>query len=88
MIMFQDLNDHLAQHTYLVGEMTSVADVSVFLAITSVVQALSIAEKERLVHLSRWYDHIQHRLGLRPKTEFVNFSTLRLSAFERLSIGH
>lgn len=88
MILFQDLNDLLSRTTYLVGDQLSVGDMCVFLAITPIVQAMSLAEKERLMHLSRWFSSVQcQEASLLPASSLVNFSTLRLTAFERLTIA-
>lgn len=88
MFPLQDLNDHLQTTTFLVGDMISVADYSVFLAIASIVQSLSLNEKERLMHLSRWYNSMQNQSKIQTKKAYVNFSTLRLSAFEHSSRVH
>lgn len=85
--LFQELNKYFREHTFLVGHRISIADMAVYLAVAPIVDGLHVSDKERFVHLSRWFSHIQLTTSLRGNKPPVSFATLQLSAFEVAS-GH
>lgn len=88
MFGFQELNVYFKNNTFLVGEIISAADICVFFAVSSIVNGLGASEKERLIHLSRWFNHLQSVLKARTNRSFVDFTTLQLSAFENTGEKH
>uniref|UniRef100_A0A1L8DS86 Putative eukaryotic translation elongation factor 1 epsilon-1-like protein n=1 Tax=Nyssomyia neivai TaxID=330878 RepID=A0A1L8DS86_9DIPT len=72
-----ELNDYLATRSYFVGNSLTLADAVVFYSLVGAVESLQNSEKEILIHLSRWFDHIQQVESIRQGMTLVNFSSLR-----------
>lgn len=53
-----DLDQHLALRTYLVGHAVTAADVAIWGAIRSSSPLLGIIKKQAHTHLARWYAHV------------------------------
>jgi eukaryotic translation elongation factor 1 epsilon-1 len=73
-----ELDSHLSHRSYLVGQSLSIADLSVFFAISDIMAQLSPIEKEKYINLSRWYDHLQLQEHIRQDTKIINFATIHL----------
>lgn len=74
----QELNNHLAQRSYLVGQGLTLADVVVFYSISAIMESLQPSDKEKYLNVSRWYDHIQKIGEVRQNVPMINVSTIYL----------
>lgn len=62
MKMLQKLNTYLLDHTYLVGERLSLADVSVFTSLmVAFCEGLDDAARKKLPCLTRWFNTVLHQ---------------------------
>lgn len=77
-ILLEELNDYLATRSYFVGNCLTLADVAIFHSIGNSMECLQNADKEKFIHLSRWYDHLQRMDSVRQGLTLVNFSSLRI----------
>ena len=59
-----DLDQHLALRTYLVGFSVTAADAAIWGAIRSSSPLLGIIKKHAHAHLARWYAHVDALLAL------------------------
>ncbi|XP_063830601.1 eukaryotic translation elongation factor 1 epsilon-1 [Ostrinia nubilalis] len=55
----QDINKALEKNTYLTGQFLTVADIAAYYVLYSILERLSVSERESLLHLCRWSKHIQ-----------------------------
>ncbi|XP_054011120.1 eukaryotic translation elongation factor 1 epsilon-1 [Hylaeus anthracinus] len=76
--IFQELNTVLKDNTYLTGTRKTIADVTLYYALHSVMQELSHQEKAQYVHVSRWFDNIQQEEKLRQQLDLISFDLLHL----------
>lgn len=74
----QELNDYLAQRSYLVGQSLSLADVVVFYSMCAIMDSLNSSDKEKYLNVSRWYEHIQKMGEIRQNLPLINLSTIYL----------
>lgn len=74
----QELNDYLAQRSYLVGQSLSLADVVVFYSMCAIMDSLNPSDKEKYLNVSRWYEHIQKMGEIRQNLPLINLSTIYL----------
>lgn len=75
-----ELNSYLESRSYLVGQSISIADLVVFYSIADTMKDLSSLDKDQLVNLSRWFDHLQKIEAVRQGTSLVNFSSIHLGS--------
>ena len=54
----EELNNHLALRTFLVGYSESIADITVYGAISANAQALSAIKRNHLPNLVRWFKYV------------------------------
>lgn len=74
----QELNEHLAQRSYLVEQKLTLADVVVFYSMVAIMESLHPADKEKYLNVSRWYDHLQKNGEIRQNLPIINLSTIYL----------
>uniref|UniRef100_A0A8C4QZ22 Eukaryotic translation elongation factor 1 epsilon 1 n=1 Tax=Eptatretus burgeri TaxID=7764 RepID=A0A8C4QZ22_EPTBU len=63
--MLQELNKHLADQVYMVGNYLTLADILLYFFLHPIMVEMTILEREELDCLTRWFDHIQHQPGMR-----------------------
>jgi len=68
----------LENSTFLAGEQKTAADILLFHGIHGAVSKLDYQEKERCIHLSRWFRSLQQDPKLRRGKNIVAFSRTRL----------
>ncbi|GAB0093075.1 eukaryotic translation elongation factor 1 epsilon-1 [Sergentomyia squamirostris] len=77
-LVYEELNSYLATRSYFVGSCMSLADVVVFYCIAGAMEGMQNTEKEKYIHLCRWYDHLQLMDNLRQGMSLVDFTSLRI----------
>ncbi|KAI5643005.1 hypothetical protein NE865_05046 [Phthorimaea operculella] len=75
----EEINSALERNTYLTGNFLTVADVAAYYVLYSIVERLSITEKESLLHLCRWLKHIQAQPKVCSSKPPLQLNTLCLS---------
>ncbi|XP_017790665.1 PREDICTED: eukaryotic translation elongation factor 1 epsilon-1 [Habropoda laboriosa] len=76
--VLQELNVALKDSTYLTGTKKTIADVTLYYALHSIVRELTHQEKAQYVHVSRWFDNMQQERKLRQQLELISFNLLHL----------
>lgn len=74
----QELNDYLSTRSYLVGHSLTLADAVVYYSLSPIMNALSPANKEKYLNVSRWFEHIQKIGEIRQSLPLTNLSTIYL----------
>lgn len=74
----QELNEHLLQRSYLVGQTLTLADIVVFYSLAKIMTSLAPVDKEKYINVSRWYEHLQKIDEIRQSLPIVNLSTIYL----------
>ncbi len=72
--ILKELNTYLATRTYFIGDRFTLPDMLLAYSLHSAVAGLTFQEKEKYVHLSRWFDNIQSLEGVRqhqPPAYFI-----------------
>ncbi|XP_055693181.1 eukaryotic translation elongation factor 1 epsilon-1 [Lutzomyia longipalpis] len=75
--LLEELNAYLATRSYFVGHSLTLADVVVFYSLNQTIASFQNSDKEKFIHLSRWFDHIQQVESVRQGMMLVNFTSLR-----------
>lgn len=75
---FRKLNENLCNKTFLAGENFTVADVLLYHGIHKVYTEMSFQEKDKFIHLSRWFKNIQQDQKLRRGKSVIAFSRMKL----------
>ncbi|GAB1609140.1 eukaryotic translation elongation factor 1 epsilon-1-like [Argonauta hians] len=57
----QDLNSYLSDRVFIAGNSTTLADLLLFFVLHQTMSELTFQEKEKFLHLSRWYDNLQYQ---------------------------
>ncbi|KYB26302.1 eukaryotic translation elongation factor 1 epsilon-1 [Tribolium castaneum] len=78
--ILKELNAVLATRTYLVAHKLTIADVFLYYFLQDIMGKLSILEKEKYSHVSRWFDNLQQNSSIRQSNKLVNFDTLYLAS--------
>ncbi|KAJ3649728.1 hypothetical protein Zmor_021453 [Zophobas morio] len=78
--VLRELNAVLATRTYLVSHRLTAADLFLYYILQPTMENLAILDKERFVHVSRWFDNLQQDSSIRQSNKLVNFSTLYLAS--------
>ncbi|XP_061522335.1 eukaryotic translation elongation factor 1 epsilon-1 isoform X1 [Phycodurus eques] len=63
--MKRDLNLYLQDKVCMAGDHFTLADVLMYNGIHPLIVDLTFQEKEQYMNVTRWFDHIQHRAGIR-----------------------
>ena len=72
------MDSYLQDRTFLGGTTFSDADQVMFDAIHKTVINMTYADKERYLHVSRWYANLQNFNNVRKNRPFVSFSRNKL----------
>ncbi|KAG8948872.1 hypothetical protein FRC04_009210 [Tulasnella sp. 424] len=67
-----NLDDHLAYRTFLVGHSITVADIWVWGSLKGNIQALGVLKRNQHLHLSRWYSYIEGLPSTQAATTALN----------------
>ena len=78
LILLRRVNDHLATNSHLAGASLTAADVLMFHSIHKIFSELTFQEKDKLVHLSRWFRCLQQDQKLRRGKQKILFSRSKL----------
>lgn len=76
--LLQELNQYFSDKSYFVSENLTIADIVVFYALYDLMKKQTPVDKENLLNLSRWFDHLQQISGVRQNLEPLNFTTIYL----------
>ena len=76
--ILQELNTVLRDNTYLTGTKRTIADVTLYYALHSIMRELTHQEKALYVHVSRWFDNVQQEERLRQQLDLISFDMLHL----------
>ncbi|KAK2159850.1 hypothetical protein LSH36_145g07010 [Paralvinella palmiformis] len=69
----KELDTYLSDRVYLVGFYCTIADVVLFLGLYSIISEMSFYDKQKHLHLSRWFDQVQHQPGILQNSKKVYF---------------
>jgi translation elongation factor 1 epsilon-1 len=78
--LLKELNTILSSKTYLVSHKLTIADIFLYYVLQNTLENLTILEKEKYVHISRWFDNMQQNSSIRQSNKLVNFNTLYLAS--------
>ncbi|XP_076284421.1 aaRS-interacting multifunctional protein 3 isoform X1 [Lasioglossum baleicum] len=76
--ILQELNVALRDNTYLTGTKKTIADITLYYVLHSIMQELTHQEKAQYVHVSRWFDNMQQEKKLRQQLNMISFDLLHL----------
>eukprot|EP00092_Neocalanus_flemingeri_P010045 GFUD01010826.1.p1 GENE.GFUD01010826.1~~GFUD01010826.1.p1 ORF type:complete len:165 (-),score=40.01 GFUD01010826.1:136-630(-) len=77
-LQFRKLNENLSNKSFLGGENLTAADVLLFHGIHEVFSEMTFQDKDKFVHLSRWFRNVQQDPKLRRGKPVVAFSRSKL----------
>jgi len=81
--LLRELNAYLQTKSYLAGSALSLADISVYFGLQSIMGNLTNLDKEEYIHLSRWFNHLQQNKEISQGNSAVNFSTIYLVGWSK-----
>lgn len=64
--VLKDLNRIFAPKVYLVNDRLSLADIILYYGLHRYMQTMAFSQKAEFVHVSRWFDQVQHCSGVKP----------------------
>ncbi|XP_070150522.1 eukaryotic translation elongation factor 1 epsilon-1 [Polyergus mexicanus] len=76
--VFNELNTVLKDVPYITGTEKTIADVTLYYVLYSIMKGLSQQEKAQYIHVSRWFDNIQQEEKLRQDLDLISFNLLHL----------
>ncbi|XP_013789555.1 eukaryotic translation elongation factor 1 epsilon-1-like [Limulus polyphemus] len=76
--VLEDLDLVLQKKVYFVGNRLTLADISIYYGLHRIFVSLTFQEKEKYLHLSRWFNQVQHVPEVRQTLPVVVFSKSRL----------
>eukprot|EP00904_Undaria_pinnatifida_P008338 jgi/Undpi1/4634/HiC_scaffold_18.g07988.m1 len=80
------VNRHLKGRSFLAGEVFSLADIVVYFACAPAVTAANAASAKNSLDLSRWFNHVQHRVKAMAPSCKVTPPTVPLNIFTPIPI--
>ncbi|KAK7495925.1 hypothetical protein BaRGS_00012915 [Batillaria attramentaria] len=72
--VLQELNLYLTDKVYFVTHHPTLADIFLYHGLHKIISKLTFQEKEKYVHVSRWFDNIQQDTTLRQSLQLLPFS--------------
>lgn len=72
--VLQELNSFLHDRVYFVADTLTVADLLLYFGLYPTFNCLTLQEKEKYLHLSRWFNNVQHEAKLDEFFPVVPFS--------------
>ncbi|KAK3599822.1 hypothetical protein CHS0354_022388 [Potamilus streckersoni] len=81
--VLKELNAYLADKVYFVNHTLSLADILLYYGLHTHFVGMPFYDKENYMHVSRWFDNVQHEKGLRQTFPYVHF--LRTQIYDRMS---
>ncbi|KAE9002506.1 hypothetical protein PR001_g18233 [Phytophthora rubi] len=78
---WQVLEASLQQKTYLAADRVTLADAALFYTLHAAVSGFTEAQRDQFTNLVRWFDQVQHTVGVR------GFRNLDVVSFERKPIA-
>ncbi|KAK7100564.1 eukaryotic translation elongation factor 1 epsilon-1-like [Littorina saxatilis] len=76
--VLQELNNYLSDKVYFVTHHPTVADIILYHGLHNIFTKLAFHDKEKYVHLSRWFNNIQQDKRLRQSLQPLTFSRTSL----------
>ncbi|XP_013396667.1 eukaryotic translation elongation factor 1 epsilon-1 [Lingula anatina] len=76
--ILEDINRFLQKRVYLVEYQPTLADLLLYYSLHSVMTELTFLEKQKLMHLSRWFNQVQHLPGIYQTLPVVPFQRNRI----------
>lgn len=76
--VLKELNLALKNNTYITGTRKTIADVTLYYALHSIMRELTYPEKAQYVYVSRWFDNIQQEEKLRQQLDMISFDLVHL----------
>ncbi|XP_076329867.1 aaRS-interacting multifunctional protein 3 [Tachypleus tridentatus] len=76
--VLEDLDSVLQKKMYFVGNRWTLADIILYYCLHRIFVRLTFQEKEKYLHLSRWFNQVQHVPEVRQTLPMVVFSKSRL----------
>ncbi|KAI0210938.1 Eukaryotic translation elongation factor 1 epsilon-1 [Lamellibrachia satsuma] len=71
--VLKELNGYLMDRTYFAGHHLTLADIVLYYGLHRIFSKLTFQEKEKYIHLSRWFNQIQYENNVRQKFSTVYF---------------
>ncbi|CAG2238940.1 AIMP3 [Mytilus edulis] len=69
----KDINTYLEDKVYFVGHQLSLADFLLYYGLHNLIRDLTFYEKQKYMHLSRWFDNVQHAENVRQTQTLIPF---------------
>lgn len=69
----QELNQFLADRVYLLGHFVSLADMLLYFTLHETFNELTFCDKEKYIHVSRWFDNMQYHHNFANMYKLVKF---------------
>lgn len=76
--VLNELNTVLKDVPYIAGTEKTIADVTLYYILHSIMKELNQQEKVQYIHVSRWFDNIQQEERLRRDLDLISFNLLHL----------
>lgn len=76
--VLNELNTVLKDVPYITGTEKTIADVTLYYILHSIMKELNQQEKVQYIHVSRWFDNIQQEERLRRDLDLISFNLLHL----------
>ncbi|XP_074640235.1 eukaryotic translation elongation factor 1 epsilon-1-like [Tubulanus polymorphus] len=71
--ILKELNGYLADRTFFIGHQISLADIVLFYGLHNVMGHLTFFDKQKYMHLSRWFQQMQFTDRLRQNNPEISF---------------
>lgn len=71
--VLKELNSYLTDKVFFVGHRFTLADVLLYRSLHRIFMELSFYDKQHLIHLSRWFNQVQHTPGVKQHLSEVFF---------------
>ncbi|XP_014474523.1 PREDICTED: eukaryotic translation elongation factor 1 epsilon-1 [Dinoponera quadriceps] len=76
--ILNELNTALIGVTYLAGIEKTIADITLYYILHSIMKKLSHQDKAQYVHVSRWFDNVQQEEKLRRELDLISFDLMHI----------
>ncbi|XP_066586914.1 eukaryotic translation elongation factor 1 epsilon-1 [Prorops nasuta] len=76
--ILKELNIALRDRTYITGTTKTIADITLYYALHSIMNTLNNQEKAKYIHVSRWFDNMQQEEKLRKTLDMISFNLVHL----------
>ncbi|KAL4235733.1 Eukaryotic translation elongation factor 1 epsilon-1 [Mactra antiquata] len=76
--ILKELNTYLSDKVYFLSHRVSLIDLALYYTLYTTIKELTFYDKQKYLHLSRWFNNMQQSNSIRQSSLYITFSKTQL----------